>query len=100
MHAAGDTPGDAPPPAGLGLALIAAPGPAEELARALADELPARLGERIQPPVTWSVPVAVEPAVGEAGWRRRVPLGVAGGVHDGLPTRFAHLGRGRHGRRD
>ena len=69
MHAAGDTTGDAPAPAGLGLALIAAPGPAEELARALADELPARLGERIQPAVTWSVPVAVEPAAGEAGRR-------------------------------
>jgi hypothetical protein len=67
MHAAGDTTGDAPAPAGLGLALIAAPGPAEELVRALADELPARLGERIQPAVTWSVPVAVEPAAGEAG---------------------------------
>ena len=67
MHAVSDTTGDAPAPAGLGLALIAAPGPAEELARSLADDLPARLGERIQPPVTWSVPVAVEPAVGEAG---------------------------------
>jgi hypothetical protein len=67
MHAVGDTTGDAPAPGGLGLALIAAPGPAEELARSLADELPVLLGERIQPPVTWSVPVAVEPAAGEAG---------------------------------
>jgi hypothetical protein len=61
------TPRDARPEAGLGLALIAAPGPAEDLARALAGELPTRLGERIQPSVTWSVPVAVEPAAGEAG---------------------------------
>src|SRR3954471_7867262 len=67
MHAAGDTAGDAAPPPGLGLALIAAPGPAEELARALADELPARLGERIRPLVTWWALVPAEPAAAEAG---------------------------------
>jgi hypothetical protein len=65
--AAADAAHDPATPAGLGLALIAAPGPAAELARALADELPARLGERIHPRVTWSVPVVVEPAAGEAG---------------------------------
>jgi uncharacterized membrane protein len=49
------------------LALIAAPGSADELARALAVDLPALLGERVSARVSWSVPVVVEALAAQAG---------------------------------
>jgi hypothetical protein len=55
----------------LRLGLIAAPGPTEQLAVALAEELPALLAERTGADVAWDVPVRVEPLPPEP---RRRPI--------------------------
>jgi uncharacterized membrane protein len=67
VAAEADGAGDAQPGGTIKLALVAAPGPAEDLAHDLADDLPALFDERVRAGVAWSVPVLVEERAGETG---------------------------------